>query len=240
MIWYGIQKGSVYGIFKQGLALINKALPDHEIFNFDPRKKSFAEELERMADQWSAVQSAKKGCNPSKGTDTFLWIHLIISFSWSFIWCVFIFFSLSGTILAGDGLVAAITKPTDEDMGELDVGAYRNRKGCWALIVQAFCGKVGGSVKTHRGPAGVLCRVQYHLILISYHSPCRVMLFEYLWVLSFILWVLSFIFSTKCHRLNLRPWVTKVPFPHSIMTFHYKLLLMIFLQMHLGDFGTSK
>ena len=68
MIWYGVQKGSVFGIFKQGLGLINKVLPDSEIFNFHPKQRSFAEELQRMADQWSAVQMAKKGCNPSQGT----------------------------------------------------------------------------------------------------------------------------------------------------------------------------
>ena len=67
MIWYGVQKGSVYNIFIRTLALVNKALPDDEIFNFNPSKPDFPLELKRMAEQWSAIQTRKKGCNPSKG-----------------------------------------------------------------------------------------------------------------------------------------------------------------------------
>jgi hypothetical protein len=46
---------------------------------------------------------------------------------------------MKGTILAGDGLVIEIQGGTEEDRGGLDPGAFRNRKGFFGLIVQAFC-----------------------------------------------------------------------------------------------------
>lgn len=49
---------------------------------------------------------------------------------------------LSGTILAGDGLVDPIKATTRLERVEArvpDLANYRNRKGCYALIVQAFC-----------------------------------------------------------------------------------------------------
>lgn len=42
-------------------------------------------------------------------------------------------------ILAGDGYVAPILKPTEEDLRGRDPALFRNRYGCWALVVQAFC-----------------------------------------------------------------------------------------------------
>jgi hypothetical protein len=46
---------------------------------------------------------------------------------------------MKGTILAGDGLVIEIQGGTEEDRGGLDPAAFRNRKGFFAVIVQAFC-----------------------------------------------------------------------------------------------------
>ncbi len=47
---------------------------------------------------------------------------------------------LVGTVLAGDGLVVQIVAPSEEDRKGLDLASFRNRKGCWGLIVQGFCG----------------------------------------------------------------------------------------------------
>ena len=46
---------------------------------------------------------------------------------------------MPGTILAGDGYVASINAPTKKDLDGLDLTCFRNRKGVYALIVQAFC-----------------------------------------------------------------------------------------------------
>lgn len=46
---------------------------------------------------------------------------------------------LPGTVLAGDGLAIPIVAPDEKDRGGLDLSKFRNRKGFYALIVQAFC-----------------------------------------------------------------------------------------------------
>jgi len=46
---------------------------------------------------------------------------------------------MPGTLLAGDGLVVHIEAPTAKDREGLDLTVFRNRKGCYGLIVQAFC-----------------------------------------------------------------------------------------------------
>ena len=46
---------------------------------------------------------------------------------------------MPGTILAGDGLVIEIKAPTDNDRREIDMAKYKNRKGFFGVIVQAFC-----------------------------------------------------------------------------------------------------
>ena len=112
MIWFGVQTGSVHNIFHSTLKLINAAYPNEEIFNFNPEgdKVKFEEEVERMSNEWASIMQAKRGHR---------------------------FFE--GTILAGDGLVVPIKAPTSFDRKGGDIGMYRNRKGCFALIVAAFC-----------------------------------------------------------------------------------------------------
>jgi hypothetical protein len=46
---------------------------------------------------------------------------------------------MPGTLLAGDGLVIHIEAPTAADREGMDLAAFRNRKGCYGLIAQAFC-----------------------------------------------------------------------------------------------------
>ena len=46
---------------------------------------------------------------------------------------------MPGAFLAGDELVVQIVSPTVEDRAGLDLGAYRNRRGYFGLIVQDFC-----------------------------------------------------------------------------------------------------
>ena len=67
MIWYGVQLSTVHGIFVKMLTLIDIALPNDEIFNFNPGLSHFLEELKNIAGQWSTIQEAKKQANPSKG-----------------------------------------------------------------------------------------------------------------------------------------------------------------------------
>ena len=51
-------------------------------------------------------------------------------------------FFFIGTILAGDGYVAKCTAPSAAELlvCKLEIGAFQNRKGGTAVIVQAFCG----------------------------------------------------------------------------------------------------
>lgn len=46
---------------------------------------------------------------------------------------------MPGTILAGDGLVIEISGPSEKDRRCLDLAKYKNRKGFFGVIVQAFC-----------------------------------------------------------------------------------------------------
>jgi hypothetical protein len=46
---------------------------------------------------------------------------------------------MCGTLFAGDGLVVHTEEPTEKERQGMDVGAFRNRKGCFGLICQAFC-----------------------------------------------------------------------------------------------------
>ena len=50
---------------------------------------------------------------------------------------------MPGTFLAGDGLVIQNISPSEKDRCGLDLAAYRNRKGFYGLIVQAFCDAYG-------------------------------------------------------------------------------------------------
>lgn len=47
---------------------------------------------------------------------------------------------LGGICRAGDGFVVQITEPTAQDLGGKSSKNYMNRKGFFALLVQAFCG----------------------------------------------------------------------------------------------------
>jgi hypothetical protein len=112
MIWYGVSLKSVHSIFQQMLLLVDKALPDKEIFNFPET----GEELNRTANEWSELMALSK-CH-----DMF-----------------------TGTFLAGDGLVIPIICPTEEELlrAGLSHFHFRNRKGCFAIIVCAFCDAYG-------------------------------------------------------------------------------------------------
>ena len=46
---------------------------------------------------------------------------------------------MNGTCLAGDGFVATIVAPRGADLDGMNLAAFRNRKGCFAVLVQAFC-----------------------------------------------------------------------------------------------------
>lgn len=53
---------------------------------------------------------------------------------------------MQGTIRAGDGLVVAITSLSTFDLVSSkvrDVTKFRRRKGCFAVVVQAFCDAFG-------------------------------------------------------------------------------------------------
>jgi hypothetical protein len=66
--------------------------------------------FDEMANEWTQIMTKRKG-----------------------------FSLMRGTILAGDGLVVKIRDPTVEDRKGLEVAAFRNRKGYFGVIVQAFC-----------------------------------------------------------------------------------------------------
>lgn len=108
LVWYGVQVDSVHPIFLFTLRLLDKILPNEEIFNFDPAQANFAEEVNKMASEWSSIRK--------RGHDCF-----------------------KGTVMTGDGLVVSITAPTESDRRGLDLAAFRNRKDCYAINVQAFC-----------------------------------------------------------------------------------------------------
>ena len=113
MIWYGVQIDSVIPIFIKMLPLLNDAYPDKEIYNFDPSNSNFEEECRMMANDWSCLMQDKKG-DP----------HIF-----------------KGTLLAGDGCVIPQKRPTDLELAAVGLVAsdFRNRKGCYANNMEAFC-----------------------------------------------------------------------------------------------------
>lgn len=113
MIWYGISSTYVHVVFLEMLKLLNTSLTNDETFDMDYS----ADSLNNLALEWSAIMLKKKNYD-----------------------------LLKGTILAGDGLVVAINCPTEKDRNiseVLDTSNYFNRKGCFGIIVQAFCDAYG-------------------------------------------------------------------------------------------------
>jgi hypothetical protein len=55
------------------------------------------------------------------------------------------FDAMKGTLFAGDGLVIEIQAPSSKDLKrmKLTIDKFRNRKGCFGLITQAFCDSNG-------------------------------------------------------------------------------------------------
>lgn len=106
LVWYGVHVNSIHPIFKFTLLLLHKAFPYNEIFNFDPYVQNFSEEIQKIAFDWSSIMIRKKGFDLFKGT-----------------------------ILAGDGLFILIVAPSANDRKGLDLAAFRNRKGCFAVNV---------------------------------------------------------------------------------------------------------
>jgi len=117
MIWYGVQIQSVAVIFSFVVQQLNIAYPDDEVFNFNPAVGAvpFRATLDHIASEWSEIMMGKIS---SGGNDLF-----------------------KGTILAGDGMVASITAPTRKELLNINLplAAFRNRKGCFGLIIQGFC-----------------------------------------------------------------------------------------------------
>jgi hypothetical protein len=111
MIWYGCSVNHVEAFFVDMLKLINLALPDSFIFNFNADT-----DFNEMAYEWSRV--------------------MIKARSWDL---------MKGTILAGDGLVIQTEGLSAAELlaNGLDDLAFRNRKGYFGLIVQAFCDAFG-------------------------------------------------------------------------------------------------
>ncbi len=113
LIWYGVSTNHVHAIFEEMISIIDKSLPSNEIFGM----QYTADYLNKLSSQWSAIMMKKKGADLMKGT-----------------------------ILAGDGLVVAINAPTEEDRSKckvLDITHFRNRKGCFGIVCQAFCDAFG-------------------------------------------------------------------------------------------------
>ena len=121
MIWYGVQIQTVPIIFSFMVHQIDTAYRDDEIFNFNPDEGpvKFRATLDQIAAEWSAIMVHKRISN---GQNIF-----------------------NGTILAGDGLVVAISAPTVKELEacNLPKAAFRNRKGCYAINVQGFCDAYG-------------------------------------------------------------------------------------------------
>ncbi len=115
MIWYGVQLASVNPIFLKTLSLINFAFPDAEVFNFNPILPGFEQELRTMADDWGAINLRKHG--DVVGMQGYC----------------------GRPIAAGDGLVVAQTEPSEHELYGMDPALFWNRKGCFGLIVAAFC-----------------------------------------------------------------------------------------------------
>jgi hypothetical protein len=105
MVWYGIPNGSVHRHFLFMVHLLDKAIPDKEIFDFGPDT-----DLEQLAGKWEHKMKKAK-----------------------------VFPLMKGTLLAGDGLVCRIKKTLGRDRENLEEVAFKNRKGYYGFIVQAFC-----------------------------------------------------------------------------------------------------
>ena len=109
MIWYGVQLSTVHVIFGFMLQLLDSVLTDQEVYAFNPKNSNFLDECNHMAADWSAIMVRKRGHDVMKGT-----------------------------LLAGDGLVVAVHAPTEDDRKGLPLKIFYNRKGCFAVCVQAF------------------------------------------------------------------------------------------------------
>jgi hypothetical protein len=110
MIWYGVQLATIPSIFQFIIQCLDTVLLNKDIYNFHPDNDNFIEEVNHIASNWSSIMIKKKGFDLFKGT-----------------------------ILAGDGLVVSINAPNENETGGLPLSCFRNRKGCWAINVQAFC-----------------------------------------------------------------------------------------------------
>ena len=109
MIWYGVQLSTVHVIFGFMLQLLDSVLTDQEVYAFNPKNSNFLDECNHMAADWSAIMVRKRGHDVMKGT-----------------------------LLAGDGLVVAVHAPTEDDREGKPLKIFYNRKGCFAVCVQAF------------------------------------------------------------------------------------------------------
>lgn len=88
MIWYGVQLDSVHPIFVFTIELIDKALPNHEIFNFNPENLNFTEECQRISNEWSSLMINKKGFDLFPGNYESINENIIISLFMK-TWCLF-------------------------------------------------------------------------------------------------------------------------------------------------------
>lgn len=83
----------------------------------------------------------------------------------------------SGTLYAGDGFAVEISQPSAKELRGRSLGSFRNRKGFWALIVQAFCDvNTRFSVFDCKWPGGVNDIIAYSMTTIyslatSNHFP---------------------------------------------------------------------
>ena len=117
LVWYQVGTTTIHPLFESTLRMLDKALPNEELFNLPTDEEGW----EQIAGEWRDIMVRKRG-------------HAF----------------MAGSVLAGDGLVIQITRPSDKDrkaglVGEkdLDVSGFRNRKGYFALVVQAFCDAYG-------------------------------------------------------------------------------------------------
>ncbi len=112
-----VRRAAVVGKFylHETLSLLDSTLSDDEMFNFNPALPGFKEELKSMADQWSAINLAKHG--DVVGMES----------------------RCGRPIQAGDGLVVSCRSPSIEELNGQDPTTFWNRKGCFAVIVSAFC-----------------------------------------------------------------------------------------------------
>jgi hypothetical protein len=112
MHWYGVQHSTVTQIFLWTLKLVDKALPEDEIFRFNPSSPTFLSDLQLMAEQFADIRERKYRNRNLMNQET---------------------------IGAIDGIVIKILAPKEEELGEKDLATFRNRKNCWALIAQGMC-----------------------------------------------------------------------------------------------------